>query len=86
MPTGREFVPQLETAMERFVGRLVARSILTRQLKNINRGTGTLSAADCKVLTQNVIKAVSLFSTKEEAGSVQRDLNNEFKSHFPLYR
>lgn len=86
MRTGTEFLTKLETAMVKFVGRIVAHSILTRQLTKINRETGNLSAADCDILTQNVIKAVSLFATKEEAGFVQRDLCSEFNTHFPIYR
>ncbi len=83
MGKGSDFVAQLEVVMGKFVGRIVCQSIVKNQLSKINKDTATLAANDCKALTQNVQRAVSLFVTKEEAGRLQSEIDRLFIAYFP---
>ncbi len=84
MSKGPDFVIQLEVVIGRLLGLIVGRTIITDQLSKFNKDQTALTAEDCKVLTQNVRKAVSLFATKEEGERIQRELNKLLKTSFPL--
>jgi hypothetical protein len=82
MSTAKDFVEILEIAMGKSVGKIVGQSILSNQLKKMNKDKNTLSADDCKVLTQNIASAVSLFVTKGEVGIIQSELDRLHKTCF----
>ncbi len=82
MGTGADFVAQLEVVMGKFVGQIVCQSIMRNQLSKFNKDKAALTADDCKILIQSVLKAVSLFVTKEEAGRLQSELDKLFKTYF----
>jgi hypothetical protein len=78
-----DFVAQLEVVMGRFVGQIVCQSIIRNQLSKLNKDKAALTADDCKTLTQNILTAVSLFVTKEEAGRLQTEMDKLFTTYFP---
>jgi hypothetical protein len=80
---GTAFVEQLEVVMGKFVGRIVCQSIVKNQLSKLNKDKAALAAGDCKTLTQNIQRAVSLFVTREEAGRLQSEMDRLFSTHFP---
>ncbi len=82
MEKGPDFVAQLEAVMGAFMGRIVCQSIIGKQLSKLNKDRADLTADDCKTLTQNILKAVSLFATKEEAGRLQFELDKLFTTYF----
>ena len=54
------------------LGRIVGHSILSNNLKKLNKDRVALSANDCKILTHNVINAVSLFAKIGRASCRER--------------
>ncbi len=82
MGKGKEFVTQLETTMEKSLGQIVGKGLLKNQITKLNKDIDALTAEDCKILIQNIVKSISLFTTKEEAGTVQSELDRLFKTHF----
>ncbi len=82
MGKGAEFVAQLEVVMGKFLGRLVCQSIIRNQLSRLNRDKAVLTANDCKTLTKNILTAVSLFVTKEEAERLQTEMDKLFTTYF----
>jgi hypothetical protein len=83
MRKGPDFVMQLEVVMGKLVGQIVCSTIIRNQLSKFNKDQAALTAEDCKILTQNVQKAVSLFVTKEEGERLQQELNKLLKTFFP---
>ncbi len=84
MRKGADFVAQLEVVMGKSVGQTVGRRIVGEQLSKFNKDQTDFSAEDCKILTQDVQKAASLFATKEENERLQQELNKLLKGFFPL--
>jgi hypothetical protein len=84
MGMGKEFITELEATIAKAVGRLVGHSVVNNHFTKLKKDRDALSSNDCKVLTENVINAVSLFVTKEEAGIVQVELDRLYKAHFPV--
>jgi hypothetical protein len=82
MGKGPDFVAQLEVVMGTFMGHIVCQSIIRNQLSKLNKDIADLTADDCKTLTQNILRAVSLFVTKEEAGRLQAELDKLFITYF----
>lgn len=70
-----DFVAQLEIIMGRFLGQTVCQSIIGNQLSRLNKDKADLTAGECKTLTRNILTAVSLFVTKEEAGRLQTEMD-----------
>jgi hypothetical protein len=82
MGKGPDFIAQLEVIMGRFIGQIVCQSIIRNQLSKLNKDMADLTANDCKTLTQNILRAVSLFVTKEEAGRLQIELDKLLTTYF----
>jgi hypothetical protein len=82
MGKGPDFVAQLEVVVGSFVGQIACQSIIRNQLSKLNKDKADLTANDCKTLTQNVLMAVSLFVTKEEAGRLQAEMDKLFTTYF----
>jgi hypothetical protein len=77
-----DFVAQLEVVVGRFVGQIVCQAIIGNQLSKLNKGKAALTADDCNTLNQNILKAVSRFVTKEEAGRLQTEMDKLFTTYF----
>ncbi len=84
MRKGPDFVMQLEVVMGKLVGQIIGSTIVRDQLSKFNKDQAALTAEDCKTLTRNVQKAVSLFVTKKDNERVQRELNKLLRESFPL--
>ncbi len=82
MGKGNDFVAQLEVAIGKFVGKIVCKSIVKNQLSKLNKDTAALAATDCKTLIQNIQRAVALFVTKEEAATLQSEMDRLFATYF----
>jgi hypothetical protein len=76
------FVAQLEVLMGEFVGEIVSQSIIRSQLATLTRDKAALTAEDCRTLTRNILTAVSLFVTKEEAGKLQNEMDKLYTAYF----
>jgi hypothetical protein len=83
MPGSREFIEQLQAVTEKFISEIVSNSIFKNQLGKLNKDIDSLTADDCRILIENVVKSASLFVTKERAGEFETRLNTIFKDHFP---
>lgn len=68
--------------MGTFVGPIVCQSIIRNQLSRLNKDKSDLTADDCNTLTQNILRAVSLFVTKEETARLQAEINKLFAAYF----
>lgn len=75
MVTGPDFVAQLEMIMGRFLGQTVCQSIMGKQLSRLNKDKADLTAGECRILSRNILAAVSLFVTKEEAGRLHAEMD-----------
>jgi hypothetical protein len=82
MGKGPDFVAQLEVVMGKFVGRIVCQSIIRNQLSKLNKDKAALTAKDCKTLTLDILAAVSLFVTKDEAERLQAEMDKLFTAYF----
>jgi hypothetical protein len=76
------FIAKLQVVMGEFVGEIVSQSIIRGELAKLNRDETALTAEDCKTLNLNILTAVSLFVTKEEAGKLQDEMDKLFASYF----
>jgi hypothetical protein len=76
------FVAQLEVLMGRFVGKIVSQTIIRSQLAMLKKDKSALTEDDCRTLTRNILTAVSLFVTKEEAGKLQNEMDKLFTTYF----
>jgi hypothetical protein len=77
-----DFIAQLEVIVGRFAGQIVCQSIIRNQLSKLNKDRAALAADDCKILTQNVLTAVSSFVTKEEARRLQTEMDTLVTTYF----
>lgn len=64
------------------MGHTVCQSIIRNQLLKLNKDKADLDAGDCRTLTKNVLRAVSLFMTKEEAGRLRARMDELFTAYF----
>lgn len=64
---GSQFISQIELVMVRTVGQIVGKSLVQNQLKKLQKERDALSAEDCVIVGKNVVNALSLFVTKQEA-------------------
>jgi hypothetical protein len=83
MVSGIEFVAQLEALTTKFVGRIVAASVVQSQLRRNCMAAETCSPADCKKLVDCTVEAIGLFATKDETKRLQLELEALYRSRFP---
>lgn len=81
MGKGLDFVAQLEAVMGQFIGQIACRSIIKNQLTKLNKDKADLTANDCKALNQNILNAVSVFVTKEEAGRLLAEMDKLYATY-----
>jgi hypothetical protein len=81
MEKGLDFIAQLEAVMGAFIGQIACRSIIGNQLSKFNKDEADLTADDCKTLTRNILSAVSVFATKEEAGRLRAEMDKLYTTY-----
>jgi hypothetical protein len=74
MTKPEEFVKQIENFLSTRVGAILTRSVLKNSLAKLNKNIDTLKKNDGRVLIEDIVKAVSLFSTKDESGQIKAEL------------
>ncbi|MGE5173818.1 MAG: hypothetical protein ACM3MD_08315 [Betaproteobacteria bacterium] len=74
MNKGEEFIKQVETILNNRIGKIIAVSVLKNNLSKLNKNAASLTKEDGKVLAENIVKAVSLFETKDESKLIKADL------------
>ncbi len=79
MTRQEEFIKNVEIALGKRLGNIVTRSILKNNLAKINKAVTILTKEDCKGLVENIVKAVVLFETQDEAKLVRSDLETQLK-------
>jgi hypothetical protein len=81
--SGAEFVEQLQAAITKVVGPIVAACVVQSQLERNFLTAETCSQADCKKLVDCTVEAIGLFATKEETTRLQFELEVLYHSGFP---
>jgi len=69
-----EFIKQVKTVLQNRNGVIVGASILKNNLAKLNKDVVSITRDDGKVLIDNIVKAVLLFGTKEEANLIKAEL------------
>ena len=69
-----EFIKQVKTVLQNRNGVIVGASILKNNLAKLNKDVVSITRDDGKVLIDNIVKAVLLFGTKEEANLIKAAL------------
>jgi len=69
-----EFIKQIQTVLQARNGVIVGASILKNNLAKLNKDVVSITRDDGKVLIDNIVKAVLLFGTKEEANLIKAEL------------
>jgi hypothetical protein len=82
MATSIEFVAQLRAVTTKYVGRVVATSVVHSQLKRNCTTEEACSPADCKKLVACTVEAIGLFATKDETARLQLELETLYRSSF----
>ncbi len=62
-----EFVKQVETILSKRIGEINALSILKNNLSKLNKSVPNMTKDDGKLLVENIVKAITLFATKDES-------------------
>jgi len=75
-----EFLNKVETALNLRIGNIIAGSVLKNNLLKLKKDPSSLTAEDCKVLVEHIVKAVSLFVTKDESRSIKVELEDLLKT------
>jgi ribosomal protein S20 len=79
MTNQEEYLKNVETVLSKRLGNIVTRSILKNNLAKINKAVTALTREDCKGFVENIVKAVSLFETQDEAKLVRSDLEKQLR-------
>lgn len=74
MTKQEEFIKQIENFLNAKIGAIVTRSVLKNNLAKMNKNIEGLKKDDGRVLIENTVKAVSLFSSKDESGLIKAEL------------
>ncbi len=74
MSKGEEYIKQVETILSARIGKIIGDSILKNNLSKLNKDAASITKEDCKVLAGHIVKAVSLFETKDESKQIKADL------------
>lgn len=76
------FIAQVEALMTKTVGQIVGRSLVSNQLKKLQKDAGSLTAADCNAVSQNIVTALALFAGAREVELAKVQLSQLVKAHF----
>jgi hypothetical protein len=75
-----EFLKKVEAVLNTRIGPVLATSTLNFYISKLDKDIASLTAEDCKALTENLLKSASLFVTKEEARFIRSDLEDLLKA------
>ncbi len=76
MRNEKEFISQIEGLIKGAIGDIIGRSILKNSASKLDKDIGSFTIGDCKTLAKNILKAVSVFATKEETGRIEAELES----------
>jgi ribosomal protein S20 len=79
MTNQEEYLKNVEISLSKRLGNIVTRSILKNNLAKIDKEVTVLTREDCKGLVENIVKAVSLFETQDEAQLVRSELEHQLR-------
>jgi len=74
MTKQEEFVKQIENVLNARIGAIIAKSILKNNLAKLDKNIHSLKKDDGRILIENILKAISLFGTKDESGLIKAEL------------
>ncbi len=69
-----EFLKQVGIILNTRIGTIIASSILKNNLSKLNKSPSSMTKDDGKIFIENIVKAVSLFETRNESKEVRSDL------------
>ncbi len=69
-----EFLKQVGTILNTRIGAIIASSVLKNNLSKLNKSPSSMTKEDGKIFVENVVKAVSLFETRDESKVVRAEL------------
>ncbi len=69
-----EFLKQVGTILNTRIGTIIASSILKNNLSKLNKSPSSMTKDDGKIFIENIVKAVSLFETRNESKEVKYEL------------
>lgn len=75
MSKQEEFIQQIQAVLQTRNGIIIGTSILKNNLAKLNKDSSNMTKDDGKVLIENIVRAVSLFGTKNEAKLVKAELD-----------
>ncbi len=75
-----EFIKAVESRLTAAVGTIIAQSVMKNNLAKLNKDVQSLTADDRVLLIGNIVKAVSLFETKNESTVLKSELENLLKT------
>ncbi len=82
MAKEEEFIKNVESILNLRIGAILTGSILKNNLSKLNKDIKSLTADDCRVLVDNIVKSTTIFVTPGEAKLVQSALTNLLKEFF----
>jgi hypothetical protein len=69
-----EFLKQAGTILNTRIGTIIASSVLKNNLSKLNKSPSSITKEDGKLFVENIVKAVSLFETRDESKVVRSEL------------
>ena len=74
MTEKEEFIKRIQTVLQTRSGVILGTSILKNNFTKLNKDVASMTKDDGKVLIENIVRAVSLFGTKDETNLVRAEL------------
>jgi hypothetical protein len=69
-----EFLKQVATILNTRIGTIIASSVLKNNLSKLDKNPSSMTKEDGKIFVENIVKAVSLFETRDESKVVRAEL------------
>jgi hypothetical protein len=69
-----EFLKQLETILKTRIGPIITGSVLKNNISKINKNPASMTKEDLKIFAENIVKAISLFESRDESKVVRDEL------------
>jgi hypothetical protein len=69
-----EFFKQVETILKTRIGPIITGSVLKNNLSKINKNPASMTKEDLKIFAENIVKAISLFESRDESKVVRDEL------------
>ncbi len=74
MTKQEEFINQVELLLKRRIGTVIAGSVLKNNLAKLNKDVPSMTKEDGKLLSKNILNAISLFAAEDESKIVGTEL------------